>query len=91
MKIRQWTQWVRLAMLAAGLMAFLPAAPAAAQGVLRITVGTSLGTLDPARTSTGEEYIYDNLVFNGLTRMRGDLKIEPDLAQSWDYTPDLKS
>jgi peptide/nickel transport system substrate-binding protein len=67
------------------------AAPAGAQGVLRIAVGTSLSTLDPARTTIGEEYIYDNLLFNGLTRMRADLSIEPELAESWDYTPDLKS
>ncbi len=35
-------------------------------------------------------YIYDNLVFNGLTRMREDLTIEPDLAASWSYSDDLK-
>ena len=91
MKNRCWSQWARLAVLAVGLMTVLPIDPAAAQGVLRITVGTSLGTLDPARTSIGEEYIYDNLVFNGLTRMRGDLKVEPELAEKWEYTPDLKS
>jgi peptide/nickel transport system substrate-binding protein len=72
-------------------LALAAASPAAAQGVIRIAIGTSLGTLDPARATTGEEYIYDNLVFNGLTRLRTDLSLEPDLAESWDYTPDLKS
>jgi peptide/nickel transport system substrate-binding protein len=67
------------------------AAPADAQGVLRIAVGTSLSSLDPARTTTGEEYIYDNLVFNGLTRTRIDLTVEPELAERWEYTEDLKS
>ncbi len=67
------------------------AAPSSAQGVLRIALGTSLSTLDPGRTTTGEEYIYDNLVFSGLTRTRVDLAVEPDLAESWDYTSDLKS
>jgi peptide/nickel transport system substrate-binding protein len=73
------------------LAALALAGPAAAQGVLRIAVGTSLSTLDPARTTTGEEYIYDNLVFNGLTRTRADLTVEPDLAERWEYTPDLKA
>jgi peptide/nickel transport system substrate-binding protein len=59
-------------------------------GVLRLTVGASLRTLDPAKTTNGEEYIYDNLVFNGLTRMREDLAIEPDLAESWSFSQDLK-
>ncbi len=39
-------------------------------GTLRIALGANLRTLDPAKTTTGEEYIYCNLVFNGLTRMR---------------------
>lgn len=62
----------------------------AATQVLRIGIGTSLATLDPMKTTIGDEYIYDNLVFNGLTRMREDLTVVPDLAESWKYTPDLK-
>ena len=62
----------------------------AAPGVLRIGISTSLNTLDPLLTTLGDEYIVDNLVFNGLTRMREDLSIEPDLAESWSFTPDLK-
>jgi ABC-type transport system substrate-binding protein len=41
-------------------------------------------------TTTGDEYIFDNLCFNGLTRMREDLVVEPDLAESWTYSDDLK-
>jgi len=59
-------------------------------GVLRIAVGSNLRTLDPAKTTNGEEYIFDNLVFSGLTRMREDLRIEPELAESWTYSDDLK-
>ncbi len=62
----------------------------AAQQVLRIGIGTSLTNLDPMKTTIGDEYIYDNLVFNGLTRMREDLSVEPDLAESWKYSDDLK-
>ncbi len=61
----------------------------AAPGVLRIGIGASLNNLDPMRTTIGDEYIYGNLVFNGLTRMREDLVVEPDLAESWTYSDDL--
>ncbi|MEJ1978793.1 MAG: ABC transporter substrate-binding protein [Acetobacteraceae bacterium] len=78
-----------------GVLAGALAVPAirsahAAPGVLRIAIGTSLSRLDPLLTTIGDEYIYDNLVFNGLTRMAEDLSIQPDLAESWSYTPDLK-
>lgn len=58
--------------------------------VLIIAIGTSPTRLDPLMTTIGDEYIYDNLVFNGLTRMRADLTVVPDLAESWNYSEDLK-
>jgi peptide/nickel transport system substrate-binding protein len=62
----------------------------AAPEVLRMGIGTSLSKLDPLLTTIGDEYIYDNLVFNGLTRMAADLSTQPDLAESWTYSNDLK-
>src|SRR5580693_6216460 len=62
----------------------------AAANVLRIGISTSLNTLDPMMVTTGDEYIYANLVFNGLARMREDLVVEPDLAESWSFSDDLK-
>jgi peptide/nickel transport system substrate-binding protein len=65
--------------------------PARAAGnVMRIGIGTTLVTLDPMRTTLGDEYIYDNLVFNGLTRMAEDLTVQPDLAESWTFSEDSK-
>ena len=44
--------------------------------VLIIAVGTSpTRTRPPDDDKIGDEYIYDNLVFNGLTRMRADLTV----------------
>ena len=63
----------------------------AASSVLRIGISTSLATLDPMMTTTGDEYIYDNIVFNGLTRMDETLAVKPDLAASWFHTPDVKT
>ncbi len=62
----------------------------AAGNVMKIGISTSLNTLDPMMVTTGDEYIYTNLVFNGLARMREDLVVEPDLAESWTYSEDLK-
>jgi peptide/nickel transport system substrate-binding protein len=62
----------------------------AASEILRIGIGTSLAKLDPLLTTIGDEYIYDNLVFNGLTRMAPNLSTQPDLAESWTYSDDLK-
>ncbi|MBV8409300.1 MAG: ABC transporter substrate-binding protein [Alphaproteobacteria bacterium] len=74
--------------LAAATLAFRPAH--AAGKVLRIGISTSLSTLDPMMVTTGDEYIHANLVFNGLARMREDLVVEPDLAESWTYSDDLR-
>jgi peptide/nickel transport system substrate-binding protein len=69
----------------------LKAAHAAPGNVLRIGIGTSPNTLDPLLTTIGDEYIYDCLVFNGLTRIREDLKLEGDLAESWSSSDDIKT
>jgi peptide/nickel transport system substrate-binding protein len=78
--------------LAGAPATYAPAAYAAEAkpAVLKIAVGSSLATLDPMMTTIGDEYIYDNLVFNGLTRMDEDLAVKPDLAESWSFSPDLK-
>jgi peptide/nickel transport system substrate-binding protein len=76
------------ASLAATTAAALPARAAAS--VMKIGISTSLNSLDPMMVTTGDEYIYTNLVFNGLARMREDLVVEPDLAESWTYSEDLK-
>jgi len=77
---------------AAGLASSLPMPRLArAQGAgrpLRIAVGASLATLDPAKATNGEQYIYCQLVFNGLTKMSHDLKVEPDLAERWEANAD---
>ena len=62
----------------------------AANSVLRIGISTSLVTLDPMMTTLGDEYIYDNIVFNGLTRMDETLATKPDLAESWSASDDTK-
>jgi peptide/nickel transport system substrate-binding protein len=75
-----------------GLLASVAvAAGAAAQGTIRVALGTTLTQLDPAKTTVGDEYIYVHLVFNGLTRIERDLTVKPDLAESWKASEDLKT
>ena len=66
-------------------------ATCAAQGVLRVALGTTLSQLDPARTTIGDEYVYVHLVFNGLSRIDPDMTVQPDLAESWTASDDLKT
>ncbi len=80
----------RRAVIAASLAVPLIRPARAAGSVMRIAIGTSLSQLDPMMTTIGDEYIYDNLVFNGLTRFREDLVLEPDLAESWSFTEDTR-
>ncbi len=82
----------RRTLLGAALAApALQAAHAAPGTVLRIGIGTTPNTLDPMLTTLGDEYVYDNLVFNGLTRIREDLTLEGDLADNWTSSADIKT
>ena len=76
--------------LVAALAASLASA-AAAQGTIRVAVGTTLNQLDLAKTTIGDEYIYVHLVFNGLTSIDRDLTVKPDLATSWDVARDFSN
>ena len=82
----------RRTLLGAALAApALRAARAAPGNTLRIAIGTTPNTLDPMLTTIGDEYIYNVLVFNGLTRIREDLKLEGDLAEGWTVSDDVKT
>ena len=72
-------------------MTIAGAPPAAAQGVVRVAVGTTLSQIDPAKTTIGDEYVYVHLVFNGLSRIDPDMTVKPDLAESWTASDDLKT
>ena len=62
-----------------------------AGGHLKIALTGSLNSLDPAKAKTGDEYLYLFTVFNGLTTLSRDMKVQPDLALKWDSSPDLKT
>lgn len=78
-------------LLAVTIALSLASAPAVAQGVLRVALGTTLSQLDPAKTTIGDEYVYVHLVFNGLSRIDPDMTVKPDLAESWKASDDLRT
>ena len=71
-------------------VAMSSAAPAAAQGTLKVAIPSNVNTFDPAKTKIGEEYIINFLVYSGLTELDGG-KVNPDLAESWTASTDQKT
>lgn len=63
----------------------------AAGGHLKIALTANLNTLDPAKAKSGDEYLYMFMVFNALTRIAPDMSVQPDLAERWEASADLKT
>ena len=79
------------AVLAVAFALSFGAPGANAQTDLRISANGPVGTLDPARQRLGSlEYNFDFLVYNRLTFFNSKLNIIPDLAESWNASPDQK-
>jgi peptide/nickel transport system substrate-binding protein len=65
---------------------------ARAESILRISANTPVRSLDPAKFSLGAlEFNYSALVYDRLTAFDSKLNPIPDLAESWDSSPDLKT
>jgi peptide/nickel transport system substrate-binding protein len=79
-----------LVALCVGMALLLPM-PCLAEGHLKIALTGSLNTLDPAKSKTGDEYIYMFLVFNGLTMLDRNMTLQPDLALKWESSGDVKT
>jgi peptide/nickel transport system substrate-binding protein len=68
-----------------------PQARAAGNDTVRVAFPVPIGTLDPARFRTGGmEFNYAYAVFNRLTTNDTKLRVQPDLATSWESSPDLR-
>ncbi len=62
----------------------------AASGTLRLR-GDDPITLDPAIAQDAGSAVYIVEIFSGLVRLDKDLKVQPDVAASWDTSPDGKT
>ena len=77
--------------IVAALTLALGAFPAVAQkkgGVLRFATPSVRPGLDPARTTTGDQYMLTAMIFSNLTRIDYNLKPQPQLASSWEANAD---
>ena len=65
---------------------------AAADTTLRVAFPVPVATLDPHKMRVGGlEYNFATYVFSRLTQQDAKLQVLPDLATSWDSSPDLKT
>lgn len=58
-----------------------------ATGPLRL-YGTDPYTLDPAQAADMNSHSFIVQLFNGLVRLDDDLNVVPDIAETWDISPD---
>lgn len=49
---------------------------------------TDLASLDPAKASNSQDFTVVGLLYGGLVRLDGDLKVIPELAESWTVSDD---
>lgn len=58
-------------------------------GTLRISVDQAAAKLNPLLTRVNPEYLISELLYSALTRLKIDMSVEPDLAESWSSSADL--
>lgn len=64
-------------------------------GTMRVAATWDVSTFDVVKTAAGGTIVVPNLVYNRLLGIKGGptaepfkIKVEPELAKSWEYTPD---
>jgi peptide/nickel transport system substrate-binding protein len=83
---------LRLALIAAIILAAPAIDKARAQGAKPLTIGIDVdaGTLDPRLARDTTAYRVADLIYSGLVHLTPNLEAVPDLAESWQ-TPDPKT
>ncbi len=58
-------------------------------GTLRVSIDQAVSVLHPLLTRVNPEYLVSELLYSNLTRLKVDMSIEPDLAESWKPNADM--
>ncbi|MBN9065883.1 MAG: ABC transporter substrate-binding protein, partial [Rhizobiales bacterium] len=58
-------------------------------GTLRVSVDQAASVIHPLLTRVNPEYLTTELLYSNLTRLKVDMTVEPDLAESWSPNDDL--
>ena len=59
-------------------------------GTLRVSVDQAPAVLHPLLTRVNPEYMLSELLYSSLTRLGPDMSPQPDLAESWSSSQDVK-
>lgn len=71
------------AIMAVPSMSFAQTATPVRGGTLRISIDQAASVIHPLLTRVNPEYMITELLYSNLTRLKVDMSIEPDLAESW--------
>ncbi|CDZ58757.1 ABC transporter substrate-binding protein [Neorhizobium galegae] len=71
------------AIFAAPALGLAQTAKPAKGGTLRISVDQAASVIHPLLTRVNPEYLVTELLYSNLTRLKVDMSVEPDLAESW--------
>jgi peptide/nickel transport system substrate-binding protein len=71
------------AVFAAPALGLAQSAKPAKGGTLRISVDQAASVIHPLLTRVNPEYLVTELLYSNLTRLKVDMSVEPDLAESW--------
>ncbi|MBB3610161.1 ABC transporter substrate-binding protein [Rhizobium sp. BK602] len=71
------------ALLTAPSLGYAGTATPAKGGTLRISVDQAASVIHPLLTRVNPEYMVTELLYSNLTRLKVDMSVEPDLAESW--------
>ncbi|MGO6901117.1 ABC transporter substrate-binding protein, partial [Rhizobium ruizarguesonis] len=71
------------AVFAAPVLGLAQSAKPAKGGTLRISVDQAASVIHPLLTRVNPEYLVTELLYSNLTRLKVDMSVESDLAESW--------
>lgn len=71
------------AIFAAPALVLAQSATPAKGGTLRVSIDQAASVIHPLLTRVNPEYMVTELLYSNLTRLKVDMSIEPDLAESW--------
>lgn len=77
------------AIFAAPAMSFAQPAPPIKGGVLRVSVDQAVSVINPLLTRVTPENLVTELLYSSLTRLKVDMSVEADLAESWSANDGL--
>ena len=86
----RWPTFLTLVLLGIAV-ALGSATSAGAQGVLRVGVASNLNTLDPAEDQDRRGVHLQLPRLQRVTQIDPDRKVQPDLAERWERSDDLKT